>query len=365
MIPLQVDPGEAKEAEVDCDAFSSLLSTRVPYENFQQLEGLLLGSSSAMKSVGDQIMRVAPTQASVLITGESGTGKEMVAHAIYCLSARKDRPFITVNCGAISPQLIESEIFGHEKGSFTGAIRDHRGYFERADGGTLFLDEITEMPADLQVKLLRVLETGRFMRVGGARELSVDIRIIAATNRDPHQAVEEGMFREDLFYRIQVFLINLPPLRERSNDIEMLSQYFLDGHNRKEGTSKYFSARAQAALSGYYWPGNLRELRNVVYRAYIMADRIIDIQDLPAEITYSKPRPKGPSVHIQVGCTIADVEKRVILATLEHCKGRRERAAHMLGVSVKTLYNRLREYRESSRHGADGSYSTDHRSDGW
>lgn len=313
------------------------------------LNDLLVGQSREMRKVAEQIRRVAPTHASVLVSGESGTGKEKVAQALYRLSLRHEAPFIAVNCGAMSPQLIESELFGHERGSFTGAVRDHSGHFERADGGTLFLDEITEMPAELQVKLLRVLETGRFLRVGGTREIKVNVRIIAATNRDPKQAVAEGMLRQDLLYRIQVFHIRLLPLRQRRGDIEMIAHYFLDSYNAQENTHKRFSAQALERMSSYSWPGNLRELRNVVYRAFIMADEVVDIAHLPPDILSPRPDLNGPSVCILVGSSLADAERRIIMATLELCKGRRDRAAQMLGVSVKTLYNRLREYRNITK----------------
>lgn len=316
-----------------------------PMDVDETLDDLLLGQCKEMRRVEEQIRRVAPTHASVLISGESGTGKEKIAQALYRLSLRKDAPFIAVNCGAMSPQLIESELFGHERGSFTGAVRDHSGHFERADGGTLFLDEITEMPAELQVKLLRVLEAGRFLRVGGTREITVNVRIIAATNRDTQQAVEEGMLRRDLLYRIQVFHIHLLPLRQRSGDIERLSQYFLDSYNTRESTHKRFSAEALDMMRSYSWPGNLRELRNVVYRAFIMADEVVDITHLPPDVLLPRPSLTGPTVCIQVGSSLAEAERRIIMATLEFCKGRRDRAAQMLGVSVKTLYNRLREYR--------------------
>lgn len=309
--------------------------------------GMLYSSSSKMQQVATEVKRVAPTSATVFLRGESGTGKEIVAQATHQLSERCDKPFVPVNCGAISPQLIESELFGHEKGSFTGAVRGHRGVFERADGGTLFLDEITEMPIDLQVKLLRVLETHRFTRVGSDRELAADIRVIAATNRCPDTEVKEGRFRADLLYRLQVFPIILPPLRERVGDIKLLAEHFLSELNEKEGARKRLSAEAVAELEKYRWPGNLRELKNIIQRAFIMSDRVIGRVEIPEEVvnpSKDTDTRNGPSLRIIVGSSIADVEKDLIFATLEECKGRREKAANILGVSMKTLYNRLRDY---------------------
>ena len=306
--------------------------------------GRLLGSSSAMQSVYDQIQRVAPTVATVLITGESGTGKELVAQTLHDLSRRRKNPFIPVNCGAISPQLIESEVFGHEKGSFTGAIREHKGYFERANGGTLFLDEITEMPVELQVKLLRVLEEGTFMRIGSDREIEIDVRIIAATNRVPEEAVAEGKLREDLLYRLQVFPLHLPPLREREADVKLIAEQFLKDLNQAEDTAKYFVPEAQDLLMEWHWPGNVRELRNVVQRAYIMTDDAIIPACVPLESGRARKNNGGPFLQVRVGSTVAEVERTLTMATLQQCGGVKEKAAQMLGVSLKTLYNRLREY---------------------
>ncbi|MFY2942078.1 sigma-54-dependent transcriptional regulator [Achromobacter xylosoxidans] len=306
--------------------------------------GKMYGSSAPMRELYRQIGRVAPTGVTVLLVGESGTGKELAAHAIHELSTRRQRPFIAVNCGAISPHLIESEMFGHERGSFTGADRQHKGYFERADGGTLFLDEVTEMPLDLQVKLLRVLETGQFMRVGTNREIGCDIRIVAATNRNPEQAVQEGKLREDLYYRLNVFPLELPPLRERGEDILLLADRFLQAQNEETGRSKAFSARAAAALSQYEWPGNVRELKNFVRRVFIMAEG----DELDADLLAPQVSPSGDvsggQVSVPVGETLAEADRRLILATLERCKGVKKQAAAVLGISPKTLYNRLEEY---------------------
>ncbi|MFW5824839.1 MAG: sigma-54 interaction domain-containing protein [Marinobacter sp.] len=309
----------------------------------------MFARSSGMAHVWSQVRRVAPTSATVLITGESGTGKEITATAIHEQSDRRHRAFVPVNCGAISPQLIESELFGHDKGSFTGAVRNHRGVFEQADGGTLFLDEITEMPVDLQVKLLRVLETHRFVRVGSDQERETDVRIIAATNRSPEEEVEAGKLRADLLYRLQVFPIELPALRERREDIRGLSMHFLHELNEADGNSKTFSEAALRDLEHYNWPGNIRELKNVVQRAYIMADNVITERELPPEVTRSQKstvRQRGQTLTVDIGTSVAEVERNLIIATLNQCNGRKEKAANILGVSMKTLYNRLRKYEQ-------------------
>lgn len=307
----------------------------------------LLGESPAMRTLRDHIARVAPTEASVLLLGESGTGKELVAQNIHAQSARRRHPFLPVNCGAISPQLIESEIFGHEKGSFTGADRQHKGYFERASGGTLFLDEVIEMPIELQVKLLRVLETGSFMRIGSNQELHTDVRIVAASNREPEAAIAEGRLRLDLFHRLNVFPLQVPPLRERGQDIALLAQHFLDEFNAAHGTAKQLSARTLAALIGYHWPGNVRELRNFMQRAYILSDQVIDTQALapgPAQCAAT-----ALTLAVPVGSSLAEVDRQLIFATLELCGGVKKRAADLLGISLKTLYNRLEEYGNEQR----------------
>ncbi|MGV8891601.1 MAG: sigma-54-dependent transcriptional regulator [Burkholderiaceae bacterium] len=316
------------------------LSGQVRYGNYF---GRLMGTSAAMQNVYLQIERVAPTSATVFITGESGTGKELVAQTLHDLSRRRAHPFIAVNCGAISPQLIESELFGHEKGSFTGALREHKGYFERANGGTLFLDEITEMSPELQVKLLRVLEARTFMRVGSGREIEIEVRVIAATNRIPKEAVADGKLREDLLYRLQVFPLSLPPLRQREQDVTLLANAYLDELNRAGCSAKTFAPDALVLLQNYHWPGNVRELRNAIHRAYILADDLIDAKSFALQP--EKPdQNAGPFIQVRVGSTVAEMERRLILATLEQCQGAKEKAADMLGLSLKTLYNRLREY---------------------
>jgi two-component system response regulator AtoC len=308
--------------------------------------GHLVGKSEPMKRVYEQIARVAGTSVNVFISGESGTGKELVAQTVHDLSRRRTRPFLAVNCGAISPNLIESEIFGHERGSFTGAERQHQGFFERAHGGTLFLDEVTEMPLALQVKLLRVLETGTFMRVGSTTPQETDVRVIAATNRDPAEAARTGLLREDLFYRLNVFPIDLPPLRERREDLPLLVQHFLQDIGQKEGSFKRARPAALERLAGYRWPGNVRELRNVLQRAYVMTTGA-EIGDdwLPRDVLAAPARETAPDMlQVAVGTPLASVERQVILATLEHFGHQKERTAAALGVSLKTLYNRLKEY---------------------
>ncbi|WP_422017963.1 sigma-54-dependent transcriptional regulator [Roseateles sp.] len=322
--------------------------------------GHLWGKSAPMQRIYEQISRVAGTSVTVFITGESGTGKEVVAQTVHDLSRRRKQPFLAVNCGAISPNLIESEIFGHEKGSFTGAERQHQGFFERASGGTLFLDEITEMPLDLQVKLLRVLETGRFMRVGSTVSQEADVRVIAATNRDPRQLVATGKMREDLLYRLNVFPLDLPPLRDRLADVPLLANHFLQGICEQEGAVRRFSQAALDKLATYSWPGNVRELRNAVQRAYVMAQGdVIDDRWLPeasngpsfapavapASVTAAAvAAPAGDSITLPIGTSMAQAERLLTLATLRHYNHHKERTAAVLGISLKTLYNRLKEY---------------------
>jgi two-component system, NtrC family, response regulator AtoC len=326
----------------------------------QELRGLgrfghMIGSSPVMQKLYDQLNRVSPTSATVLLIGESGTGKELAAQTIHDLSRRKKRPFLPLNCGAVSPNLIESELFGHEKGSFTGADRQHKGFFERAHGGTLFLDEITEMPAELQVKLLRVLETGTFMRVGTNTPIATDVRVIAATNRNPTKAVTDGRLREDLYHRLNVFPIELPPLRERGTDIEILARHFLEKFNQEENTKKTFSPAAIASLYSHGWPGNVRELKNYVQRVYILADGVVDVDLAPR--MFSEPA-HTPLITVRVGSTLEEVNRRLIEATLTECGNVRRKAAEMLGISLKTLYNRLAEYK-SEKDGTPLSSSKD------
>ncbi|MGV3742137.1 MAG: sigma-54 interaction domain-containing protein [Burkholderiaceae bacterium] len=306
--------------------------------------GNLFGSSPAMENLYRQIDKVAMTDATVLLAGESGTGKELIAHIIHQHSARREKPFIPVNCGAISGHLIEAALFGHEKGSFTGAVRQYAGHFEQASHGTLFLDEITEMPIDMQVKLLRVLEYGRFLRVGGSTEVTVDVRVIAATNRDPETAVREGLLREDLLYRLAVFPLHVPALREREGDIELLAQHFLRLLNEKNRTNKMFSKASLDTIRRYHWPGNVRELKNAVQRAYILSSDLLEIDDHLSENMAQKPALMDGVLNFSVGMQLADAQRELILATLKHFEGNKRLTADALGISLKTLYNRLKEY---------------------
>jgi DNA-binding NtrC family response regulator len=336
--------------------------------------GRFVGRSPAMQEVFDRIARVAPTEATVLVTGESGTGKELVAHTIHELSVRRHGPFRAVNCGAIATELLESELFGHEKGSFTGAERRHQGYFEQASSGTLFLDEITEMAPESQVKLLRVCESGEMTMVGGEKSVQVDVRVIAATNQPPVEAIERGKLREDLYYRLKVFSIDVPPLRDRGDDIGLLAQHLLQELNRADPNheqDKRFGEGVVEALMEYSWPGNVRELKNVVQSAFILANDTIGLEDLAAEVVGGDRRPVAAAGHppsgapgrgaghaagsgpdaagqaVAPGTTIAEAERQLIDATLEHCGGNRTKAAEMLGISVKTLYNRLKDYADA------------------
>ena len=302
--------------------------------------GRLYGSSTVMQDVYRMIEKVAPTEATVFITGESGCGKELVARTIHERSPRARGAFVAINCGAIPQNLIEAELFGHERGAFTGANRQHRGCFERAEGGTLFLDEITEMPLEMQVRLLRVLETGRFVRVGGDGEIRTNVRVLAATNRDALDAVRDGRLREDLMYRLAVFPIVLPPLRERDGDTELLAEHFLQNLNVEGGISKRFSRAALTTIRAYHWPGNVRELKNAVHRAFIMAEEFVEL-DLSG---LACPAVEGECLRMPVGTSLAEMERQAIFATLDHCRGNKRRAAEMLGVSLKTLYNRLTAY---------------------
>jgi transcriptional regulator with PAS, ATPase and Fis domain len=309
----------------------------------------LVGQSGPMSRVRALVSRVAATDASVLVIGESGTGKELVAHALHAGSSRAEREFRAINCGAIPATLIESELFGFERGSFTGATRTHDGIVGQAHGGTLFLDEITEMPMDTQPPLLRFLETRRYFRVGGTRELSTDVRIVAATNRKPASAVKENRLREDLYYRLAAFPIELPPLRERGDDVVELAELFLARLNDAAGTAKRFSAGSLDVARRHAWPGNIRELKHAVECAFILGDRVVDLGaalgfsvDLPARVP--PPHEVGDTLCVRIGSRLSDVERWLIEATLQRFAGNKRRAADVLGCSVKTLYNKLGRY---------------------
>jgi len=304
-----------------------------------------VGESAAMKRMGRQIEDVAPTDATVLIVGESGTGKELVARAIWERSLRATAPFVALNCGGIPASLLEAQLFGHERGSFTGAHQRAAGYFESAHGGTLFLDEITEMPLPMQTVLLRALEERRVRRVGGEADIAVDVRVLAATNRDPEQAVRNGMLREDLLYRLSVFPIEVPPLRHREDDIELLARHFLAKLNAESGSHRRLSTRSLAVLRTYPWPGNVRELKNAIERAFILSDNEVEIA--PGEVSLrAATRVEGNALSIALGTTLADAQRDLILATLGQLRGDKERTAKTLGICLKTLYNRLQAYQE-------------------
>ena len=312
--------------------------------------GRIIGNSPAMRALYQVLEQAAPTPASMLILGESGTGKELVAQTIHQLSPRAAAPFVAINCAAIPDTLLESEIFGHEKGSFTGATDRRAGCFELADRGTLFLDEIAEMTPATQVKLLRVLQERKFRRLGGRTEQEVDVRVLAATNIDPVAAIRDGKLREDLYYRLNVFSIALPPLRERRDDLALLIQAFIDEFNTRDNrTVKDISPQAMRQLEHYEWPGNVRELRNVIERATILArGDLIEPAHLPVfGPAPTAAQPPGPAngVTIAPGMTVDEAEQKLIMVTLESAGGNKTRAAEMLGISLKTLHNKLNRFK--------------------
>jgi DNA-binding NtrC family response regulator len=338
-------------------------------------DGGLVGRSSAMLRLRQMIERVAPTDATVLITGESGTGKEMIARELYRASPRRNQPFIKVNCAAISQNLIESEFFGHERGAFTGATERREGRFELANQGTLLLDEVSEIPLNLQAKLLRVLQEREFERVGGNRTIKVNVRLLATSNRDLLSYVEKGEFRQDLYYRLNVFPVHVPPLRERGEDLLLLAEHFLRRCARKHGIKvNGFSDSARAALNGYRWPGNVREMQNTIERSVILTENGRPVtaaalglpgeyppEAAPAAVAEDAPAdfapgpaldaPAGHAVSVTNGAgsvqTIAELEKQAIRAALRQTEGNRTQAAGLLGISIRTLRNKLQEYREA------------------
>ncbi len=306
----------------------------------------LIGSSEPMCRIREQIERVARTSATVLVRGESGTGKELVARAIHQASDRRDKPFLAVNCAALSENLLESELFGHEKGSFTGADRLRRGRFELADGGTLLLDEISEIAPSLQAKLLRVLQESQFERVGSSTTQQVDVRVIATTNRDLEKCVEQGTFRGDLYYRLNVVPIELPPLRQRREDIPELARHFLHQIARRTNTPfRHIEPEALRLLQRYNWPGNVRELQNIVERATVLETEPALIRAATIE-PWLKPRSVETSFNDLAGKPLADIEKKVILSTLEQFRGHRVKTANALGIGVRTLGMKLKRWRE-------------------
>jgi len=329
--------------------------------------GEMVGTSPKMQEIFALLQQAGPSKACVLITGESGTGKEMVARTLHALSPRRQGPFIAVNCAALPESLIESELFGHEKGSFTGASERRAGCFELAQHGTLLLDEIGEMPMPTQAKLLRILEDSRVRRLGGKTEFEVDVRLVAATNKVPEEAVRGGHLREDLYYRLNVFHVHLPPLRERKDDIRSIAETLIGDLNRKhECRVVEVSAEVLDALHQHNWPGNVRELRNVLERAVILAgEGTIELNHLPgflqarsatvpgatvaaaAGATSSAPavvQPDTDGVRFTIGTTVEEAEKGLILRTLDHTRNNKTRAAEILGISLKTLHNKLKEY---------------------
>jgi len=311
--------------------------------------GRLVGATPAMKEVYRLMELAAPSTAPVLIWGESGTGKELAARTIHELSPRKQGPFVPINCAAIPETLLESEIFGHEKGAFTGATERRMGCFELADGGTIFLDEVAEMKVPTQAKFLRILQEGSFRRLGGKTEIQVDVRVVAATNKDPAQTLRDGLLREDLYYRLNVFSLHLPLLRERREDLSPLINAFLEEFNARYGKAVHgVDPGAFTLLTEHDWPGNIRELRNVLERAILVAQgKTITSADLPPEIR-GQHREPGPEVALQVGTTIDAAEKALITKTLERTSQNKTRAAEILGISLKTLHNKLARYRKES-----------------
>jgi DNA-binding NtrC family response regulator len=313
----------------------------------------IIGKSPAIQKVFDVVRRVAPTKASVLITGESGVGKELIANALHNLSPRKDSPFVKVHCAALAETLLESELFGHEKGSFTGAVARKRGRFELANGGTIFLDEIGEINQSVQIKILRVLQEKKFERVGGEDTLEVDVRVITATNRDLQKEIADGRFREDLFYRLNVVCIDVPPLRERKDDIPLLVASFVKEFADENGKKiEGVDTKARSALFSHEWPGNIRQLRNCVESAVVMASGpVITIDDLPPSIRSGE---EIPAIRIPVGVTMAEAEKQVILQTLSSQNGNKSRTADVLDIGRKTLHRKLGEYGlDSKQEGTD------------
>ncbi|MBA9897841.1 sigma-54 interaction domain-containing protein [Burkholderia cepacia] len=316
----------------------------------------LSGRSRSIQTLLMKVSRVAATRISVLIVGESGAGKDIVARLLHDLSPRRRGPFVPVNCGAIPPDIAESQLFGHEKGSFTGAIAQHVGMFEAARGGTLFLDEIAEMPAELQVKLLRTLESNTIIRVGGHEPIPLDVRIVAATHHDPVEAVRSGRLREDLFYRIAPVALHVPALRQREDDVDDIALQIVERLNARHRTRKRLSMQARKALRAYSWPGNVRELRNALERAFILADEQIDLQ-LPRRL---QPRDdvRHNAMTLHFGTTLAHTQQRFIVASLRHFNGDKPRTAKALGISLKTLYNRLALLPEHERNAVNGGAAT-------
>ncbi|MCK8602448.1 sigma-54-dependent transcriptional regulator [Desulfoferrobacter suflitae] len=335
---------ELHALKMDNVMLRSQLQERYQFDN-------IIGRSAPMEALYRIIRRVAKTDSTVLLTGESGTGKELIANAIHFSSDRNNKPIVPINCGAIPEELLESELFGHEKGAFTGAVKERKGRFELAHRGTIFLDEIGEMPLKLQVKLLRFLQERKFERIGGGRTIQVDVRIIAATNKDLEKAVENGEFREDLYYRINVIPIRVPPLRERDGDVALIAQHFLRQHCMEKGVSlKKLTSSAMAALEAYEWPGNVRELENLIERLVILTEAdVIQMNDLPARIRRQpKSHVENKEQLIEAGGvdlkkTLDELENRLIMEALEKANGVRARAAQLLGLNRTTLVEKMKK----------------------
>ena len=309
---------------------------------------VVMGEDPAMRGVYESVRRVAPSKATLLIHGETGTGKEIIARMVHQTSPRHNRPMIKVNCAALSENLLESELFGHERGAFTGATERKRGRFELAHGSTLLLDEISEIPVGLQAKLLRVLELEEFDRVGGTRTLKVDVRVISTTNRNLHEEIRKGNFRDDLFFRLNVVPIHLPPLRERQGDVPALAESFLEEFGEEAGEAKQIDPAGVRLLSRYRWPGNVRELRNLIHRLVVMApSKTITADQIRAELQSRQASGIGDAPSPAVGTSICEMERDLILKTLEHTCGNKEEAARILKVSSRTLRNKLARYEDA------------------
>jgi len=306
----------------------------------------IIGRSGGMVRIFELIRHIAPYDSSVLIIGESGTGKELIANAIHYNSPRASMPFIKVSCASLSEGIIESELFGHEKGAFTGAVMSRKGRFELAHQGILFLDEVEDIPPATQIKLLRVLQEGEFERVGGNKTIKVNLRIIAASNRDLQEEVRGGTFREDLYYRLNVVNIKLPPLRDRRDDIPFLVHYFIEKNNKKYNMKvKGISQKAMNLLTDYEWTGNVRELENTIESVLVVnSPAVIDVQHLPQEIRNFKERTEV--ISIKIGTPLEEVEKEMLIQTLRMTKGNKRRAAHLLGINVRTIHRKMEEIEE-------------------
>ncbi len=306
----------------------------------------IIGSSDKIEKLMETVKMVAPTKTTVLIEGESGTGKELIADALHAYSNRSDKPFVKVNCASLSSSLLESELFGHEKGAFTGAVKETRGRFELASGGTIFLDEIGEIDESTQIKLLRVLENREITRVGGEKTIPVDVRVICATNKDLKKRVEEGLFREDFYFRLAVVTLSVPPLRERKEDIELLSLYYMKKFSEENGKKiDGLSLSARKALYSYQWPGNIRELRNAMESGVVLCKgRTIELEDLPSQLRDAGGEAES-TLTLTLPVTLSDAEKKIIIETLSYCRGNKSRASEMLDIGRKTLHRKLSEWK--------------------